>query len=100
MCRREGDFALVGAIAILDLDASGACPEAFNRALDELGYQDLKPRQGKQQDGKYHGIGIASFVKNTGRGPYEPARLVVSETGQVDVYLGITSMGPGHRDGR
>ena len=75
---------------------SGDYPEAFNRALDELGYQDLKPRQGKQPDGKYHGIGIASFVKNTGRGPYEPARLEVSETGHVDVYLGITSLGQGH----
>ena len=28
VCRREGDFALVGAIALLDLDGSGACQAA------------------------------------------------------------------------
>ncbi|MCH7606842.1 MAG: xanthine dehydrogenase family protein molybdopterin-binding subunit, partial [Chloroflexi bacterium] len=75
---------------------SGNYPSALQRALDEVGYQDLKHLQGKLVDGKYHGVGIACFVKNTGRGPYEGARIVANSDGEVAVYLGITTMGQGH----
>ena len=39
---------------------------------------------------------VIRSVKNTGRGPYEGARIVVDTTGHVEVYLGITTMGQGH----
>jgi aerobic carbon-monoxide dehydrogenase large subunit len=35
-------------------------------------------------------------VKNTGLGPYEGARVVVSGADKIAVYLGITSLGQGH----
>ena len=57
---------------------SGNYPSAFRRALDQIDYDTLKPLQGRRQDGKYHGIGIGCFVKNTGQGPFEGARVVVS----------------------
>jgi CO/xanthine dehydrogenase Mo-binding subunit len=75
---------------------SGNYPMALQRALEEIDYAALQPLQGTLRDGKYHGIGIGCFVKNTGLGPYEGARVVVSEANQVTVYLGITTLGQGH----
>jgi carbon-monoxide dehydrogenase large subunit len=75
---------------------SGNYPMALQRALDEIDYDALRPLQGTCRDGKYHGIGIGCFVKNTGLGPYEGARVVVSGANQVTVYLGITTLGQGH----
>lgn len=75
---------------------SGDYPSAFRRALAEIDYDRLKPLQGAYQDGKYHGIGIGCFVKYTGRGPYEGARVVVTGENKVAVYLGIASLGQGH----
>ena len=75
---------------------SGDYPMALERALDEINYQELKTQQGKQADGKYHGVGIACYVKNTGQGPYEGARVVADSSGQITVYMGITTLGQGH----
>jgi aerobic carbon-monoxide dehydrogenase large subunit len=75
---------------------SGNYPVALQRALECLDYERLKPLQGTCENGKYHGIGIGCFVKNTGLGPYEGARVVVSSADKIAVYLGITSLGQGH----
>jgi aerobic carbon-monoxide dehydrogenase large subunit len=75
---------------------SGDYPSAFRRALEEIDYNELKPLQGKRQHGRYHGVGIGCFVKNTGQGPFEGARVVVSGADEIAVYLGITSLGQGH----
>jgi carbon-monoxide dehydrogenase large subunit len=75
---------------------SGNYPSAFQRALAQIDYDRLKPLQGARQDGKYHGIGLGCFVKNTGQGPFEGARVVVSGADKIAVYLGITSLGQGH----
>jgi carbon-monoxide dehydrogenase large subunit len=75
---------------------SGDYPSALRHALEQIGYEGLKPLQGKYQDGRYHGIGLGCFVKNTGQGPYEAARVVVSGAEKIAVYLGISSLGQGH----
>ena len=75
---------------------SGDYPSAFSRALEEIDYQELKQHLGKDEEGRYHGVGVASYVEPTGFGPYEGARLVVSDDGRVEIYLGITTMGQGH----
>jgi carbon-monoxide dehydrogenase large subunit len=75
---------------------SGNYPMALQRALQEINYAALQGLQGTYRDGKYHGIGIGCFVKNTGQGPYEGARVVVNSPDNIDVYLGITSLGQGH----
>jgi aerobic carbon-monoxide dehydrogenase large subunit len=75
---------------------SGNYASTLQRALEHIDYEQLKPLQGRFQDGKYHGIGLGCFVKNTGQGPYEGARVVVSGADKVAVYLGITSLGQGH----
>ena len=75
---------------------SGDYPSAFNRTLEQIGYDELAARQGPDEQGRYHGVGIASYVEPTGFGPFEGARVLVTETGSVEVYLGITTMGQGH----
>ena len=80
---------------------SGDYPAAFNRALEEIGYDELAARQNadtgfRDDQGRYHGVGIASYVEPTGFGPFEGARVLVTESGGVEVYLGITTMGQGH----
>ncbi|HZD41290.1 MAG TPA: xanthine dehydrogenase family protein molybdopterin-binding subunit [Terriglobales bacterium] len=76
---------------------SGNYPRALAQALEAFDYEKVKHLQGKYDQGKYHGIGIACFVKNTGRGPHEAARVVVGDQGDLEVYLGIASLGQGHR---
>ena len=75
---------------------SGDYPSAFTRTLEEIGYDDLAARQGPDEQGRYHGVGIASYVEPTGFGPFEGARVLVTDSGGVEVYLGITTMGQGH----
>ena len=76
---------------------SGDYPTGLARTLEAIDYEHVKELQGKLVEGKYHGIGIASFVKSTGAGPpYEGARVRVTEGDQVAVYLGIATMGQGH----
>jgi carbon-monoxide dehydrogenase large subunit len=79
--------------AILD---SGNYPLALQQALARLDYDALKPLQGTRHNGKYHGIGLGCFVKSTGLGPYEGARIVIGSANQVTVYLGIATLGQGH----
>ena len=75
---------------------SGDYPSAFDRTLEEIGYQDMAAREGPDEQGRYHGVGIASYVEPTGFGPFEGARVLVNETGGVEVYLGTATMGQGH----
>ena len=76
---------------------SGDYPAGFARTLEAIDYDRVKELQGKLIEGKYHGIGIASFVKSTGAGPpYEGARVRVTDGNQVAVYLGIATLGQGH----
>ena len=75
---------------------SGDYPRALEYALERFGYGNLMPLQGQKRAGRYHGIGIGWFVKNTGLGPSEGARIVVSGPESVAVYLGIATLGQGH----
>lgn len=75
---------------------SGDYPSAFDRALQEIDYDELKGQREPDSQGQYHEVGVASYVKPTGFGPYEGARIVASPEGLVEVYLGTTTMGQGH----
>ena len=76
---------------------SGNYPSALNRALREFDYDKLRPLQGRFENGRYHGIGLAYFVKNTGGlEPYEGARVVLRDGPSVTVYLSINVLGQGH----
>jgi aerobic carbon-monoxide dehydrogenase large subunit len=79
---------------------SGNYPSALKRGLDEFGYEKLQPLQGRGEDGRYYGTGLACFVKNTGGlEPYEGARIVIGDRNDVAVYLSISVLGQGHETG-
>ena len=75
---------------------SGDYPRALEHALEQFGYDELMPLQGQKREGRYHGIGIGWFVKNTGLGPSEGARVAITGPESVAVYLGIATLGQGH----
>ncbi len=75
---------------------SGDYPRALEQALESFGWERLQPLQGTKRDGRYHGLGIGWFVKNTGLGPSEGARIAVTGPESVAVYLGIATLGQGH----
>ena len=75
---------------------SGDYSSAFEQALERIGYAELAARPNPDPQGRYHGVGLASYVEPTGFGPYEGARVQVNPTGGVDVYLGAATMGQGH----
>ena len=75
---------------------SGDYPRALEHALDQFGYDELKALQGQKLEGRYHGIGIGWFVKNTGLGPSEGARVTITGPESVAIYLGIATLGQGH----
>jgi len=76
---------------------SGDYQAVLDKALELINYREIESLGGRLKDGKYHGVGVACFVKSTGGGQsYEGARIVVSGADQVAVYLGISTMGQGH----
>src|SRR3979409_2604096 len=46
--------------------------------------------------GKYLGLGIASYVEDTGLGPYEGAQVAVEPNGKVVITTGAAAQGQGH----
>ena len=60
---------------------SGDYPSAFQRTLEQIGYDELAARREPDEQGRYHGVGIASYVEPTGFGPFEGARVLVTEAG-------------------
>ncbi len=88
-----GRTRLDGRMTVYD---SGDYPSAFNRALEQIGYEELAARRNPDEQGRHHGVGVASYVEPTGFGPFEGARVRVNETGGVEVYLGTATMGQGH----
>ncbi len=75
---------------------SGDYPMALKRALEKIGYGQLRRIQGRYEQGRYHGVGIGCYVKNTGRGPFECARVEVRGKDSIAVSLGLASLGQGH----
>jgi aerobic carbon-monoxide dehydrogenase large subunit len=74
---------------------SGDYREALERCLAEFGWEEKRALQGRQIDGRYHGIAVACFIEGGGAGPKETARLEVEPDGTVSVYVGSTAVGQG-----
>lgn len=74
----------------------GDYTKALDRTLAMIGYDALRTRQKEaREDGRYLGIGFASFVEPTGIGLSEFARVAVEESGKVTLYTGAASIGQG-----
>ncbi|HET9016997.1 MAG TPA: molybdopterin cofactor-binding domain-containing protein [Thermomicrobiaceae bacterium] len=75
---------------------TGDYAKALDRALEESGYQQLRREQAEaRKQGRYLGIGLASYVEICGFGPWESATVRVEPGGAVTVYSGICPQGQG-----
>ncbi|MFM9883660.1 MAG: xanthine dehydrogenase family protein molybdopterin-binding subunit [Burkholderiales bacterium] len=77
---------------------SGDYPKCQADAIDRIGWNTFAARQQSARgEGRYLGIGLANFVKGTGRGPFEPVTVRVGSSGKILVYTGAAAMGQGTR---
>src|SRR4051812_43123144 len=87
---------------------SGDYPTGLQKALDAVGYQELRAEQAvARAEGRLMGIGIASFTEVVGAGHgkdfdiaglkmFDSAELRVHPTGKAILKLGVKSQGQGH----
>ncbi len=76
---------------------SGDYAEALRRALALCGYDELvAERERLRAEGRYLGIGIASYMEITSIGPFETGITRVDTSGRVVVKTGTTGSGQGH----
>lgn len=71
-----------------------AALEAALAAADVDGFSERRARS--RERGRLRGYGIASYVEDTGIGPYDGARVEILATGEVVVDTGTSSQGQGH----
>ena len=75
---------------------TGDYVKALDHAIDVSGYKALRAEQAAaREDGRYLGIGLASYVEICGFGPFESATVRVEINGDVTVYTGISPHGQG-----
>jgi carbon-monoxide dehydrogenase large subunit len=87
---------------------SGDYHTALRKAMDLIGYEDLRREQAeKRARGELMGIGISSFTEIVGAGPshtfdiigikmFDSAEIRVHPTGSAILRLGVQSQGQGH----
>jgi carbon-monoxide dehydrogenase large subunit len=87
---------------------SGNYAGALKKAMDKIGYADLRREQAeKRKRGELMGIGISSFVEIVGAGPskqfdilgikmFDSAEIRVHPTGKALARFGTKSQGQGH----
>ncbi len=77
---------------------SGDYPACMEEALRRCDYDGFRERQARARDeGRYIGIGVANYVKGTGRGPFESVSVKVGTSGRVLVHTGAAAMGQSTR---
>ncbi len=80
-----------GGQVVLD---SGNYPKCQADALARADWDGFPARQkAARLEGRYIGIGMANFVKGTGRGPFESATVRLTPSGAIQVATGATAMG-------
>ena len=77
---------------------SGDYPRGHDAAIEISRYATFADRQAEaRRQGRYIGIGLASYVEGTGLGPFEGVTVRVLPSGKVRVASGATSQGQGTR---
>jgi carbon-monoxide dehydrogenase large subunit len=80
-----------GRSVVLD---SGDYPKCQEAALERAGWGNFPKRQADARaEGRYLGIGVANFVKGTGRGPFEAVTVRIGPSGTINVFSGAAAMG-------
>jgi carbon-monoxide dehydrogenase large subunit len=80
-----------GRSVVLD---SGDYPKCQAEVLALADWNGFPARQAAARaDGRYLGIGLANFVKGTGRGPFEAVTVRIPPSGKIHIYSGAAAMG-------
>ena len=75
---------------------TGEYEKPLDRALELTGYQQLRQEQAAlRKQGRFLGIGLASYVEICGFGPWESATVRVEPGGEVTIFTGISPHGQG-----
>jgi carbon-monoxide dehydrogenase large subunit len=76
---------------------SGDYEAALDAAIEAARLDDFERRRAESlESGRLRGYGIASYVEDTGLGPYEGVRMEILTNGDVVVETGAGSQGQGH----
>ena len=75
---------------------SGEYEKPLDKAIGIVDYAALRAEQARlRQEGRYIGIGVASYVEICGFGPYESSTVRVEPGGHVSIFTGISPHGQG-----
>ena len=75
---------------------TGEYEKPLDRALELVDYQRLRQEQDDlRKQGRYLGIGLASYVEICGFGPWESSTVRVEPGGEVTIFTGISPHGQG-----
>ena len=74
---------------------SGDYVAAFERCLEEFGYEEKKALAASACSGRYHGVAAVPFVESGGAGPRENARMTLEPDGMVTIGVGSSALGQG-----
>lgn len=74
---------------------SGNFHATFDRCLEEFGWNEKVKLQGKQIDGRYHGVAAGCFIEGGAAGPRESAKLKLEADGSISVFVGSSALGQG-----
>ncbi|MFJ1768570.1 xanthine dehydrogenase family protein molybdopterin-binding subunit [Amycolatopsis sp. NPDC088138] len=76
---------------------SGNFPALLEGALERIGYSAARQEQARlRKEGRYVGIGLAVYVEGCGLGPYEGAKIRVTNRGRILVTLAAAGQGQGY----
>lgn len=78
---------------------SGNYPAGLQLVLERIGYESFPAMQAEaRRQGRYLGLGMASYVEGTGIGPYEGAHVRVDGTAEkIVVATCVGTQGQGHQ---
>jgi carbon-monoxide dehydrogenase large subunit len=74
---------------------SGDYGMTLTRCLEEAGWAKKAKLQGREIDGRYHGLGVGCFIEGGAAGPKETARIVLEADGTYSVFVGSSAVGQG-----
>ena len=76
---------------------SGDFPALLAGTLDRFGYEEARAEQERlRAQGRRVGIGISTYVEGCGLGPYEGAKVRLTNTGRLLVTLAAAGQGQGY----
>ncbi len=67
----------------------------LERCVAEIDLEKKASLRGKEVEGRYHGIGFASFIDSSGAGPKENCKVQIEQDGKVTVSIGSSALGQG-----